>query len=115
LAQTLLQQAEKRPHGMLIAAKIHATPEELRLCADDLMNRLQSGIIVLATALEHTCQFIVRVSDDLISQGFKAGDIVKKIAPMIEGSGGGKPNSAQAGGKAPQNIEKALAYIREII
>lgn len=115
LTQSLLQQAEKRPQGKLIAAKIDATPEELRLCADDLMNRLQSGIVVLAAALDHACQFIVRVSDDLVSQGFKAGDIVKMIAPIIEGSGGGKPNSAQAGGKAPQNIEKALNHIREII
>lgn len=59
-------------------------------------------------------QLISRVSDDLIQKGIKANEIIKVLAPIIEGGGGGKANSAQAGGKAPEKIEMALAKAREL-
>lgn len=109
----LLNKTENTSKGPLIAAKVNLSQEELKLCADEMMDRFKSGILVLAGAFEDRCQFIVRVSDDLVSQGVKASDIVKTIAPIIEGSGGGKPNGAQAGGKAPHKIEEALAQVRK--
>lgn len=115
LVNSLLEKIEQHPKGPLIAAKVMLSQEELRLCADDLMDRLKSGILVLGAPFEDRCQFIIRVSDDLVGQGIKAPDIVKAIAPIIEGSGGGKPNSAQAGGKAPQKIDEALAHVREML
>jgi len=54
------------------------------------------------------------VTDDLI-KSLKAGDIVKTIAPIIDGGGGGKPQMAQAGGKNPAKIDDALAKARELI
>ncbi len=115
LVNSLLEKAEKRPKGTLIAAKVALSSEELRICADQIMDQLKSGILVLAAAFEDRCQFIIRVSDDLVSQGLKASDIVKTIAPIIDGSGGGKPNSAQAGGKASHKIEDALKEVRSMI
>lgn len=115
LISSLLEKAEKRSKASFIGAKVNLSQEELRLCTDDLMDRLKSGVIVLATPFEDRCQFIIRVSDDLVSQGIKASDLVKTIAPIIEGSGGGKPNSAQAGGKAPHRIDEALGLIREML
>ena len=55
------------------------------------------------------------VTDDLIAKGLKAGDIVKTIAPIVDGGGGGKPQMAQAGGKNPAKIDEALAKARELI
>ena len=56
------------------------------------------------------------ITDDLIkSKGLKAGDIVKEIAPIVGGGGGGKPQLAQAGGKNPEKIPDALATAKELI
>lgn len=115
LVNSLHDKAEKKPKGYLIAEKVSLSQEELRLCADELMNRLKPGVVILAASFPDRCQFIVRVSDELVDQGIKAQDIVKEIAPIIEGSGGGKPNSAQAGGKAPHKIEEALQYAHKHI
>lgn len=115
IVSSLLSKIEKTSKGPLIAAKVELSQEELKLCADEIMNQFKSGILVIAAAFEDRCQFIVRVSDDLVKQDVKASDIVKTIAPIIEGSGGGKPNGAQAGGKAPQKVEEALAKVRETL
>jgi len=53
------------------------------------------------------------VTDDLTSK-VKAGDLVKKVAPLVGGSGGGRPNLAQAGGKNPDKLAEALAEGRRI-
>jgi len=58
---------------------------------------------------------IAGVTDDLIKKGIKAGDIVKEIAPIIDGGGGGRPQMAQAGGKNPEKIGEALDKAEEII
>jgi alanyl-tRNA synthetase len=55
------------------------------------------------------------VTDDLVKKGLKAGDIVKQIAPLIDGGGGGRPQMAQAGGKNPEKIDEALTKAAEII
>jgi alanyl-tRNA synthetase len=72
-------------------------------------------VIVVAAKTDDKCHFIVRVSEDLVNKGIKANELIKEIAPIIEGSGGGKPNSAQAGGKALNKIEEALAKIRSLL
>ena len=55
------------------------------------------------------------MTDDLVKAGLKAGDIVKAIAPIVDGGGGGRPQMAQAGGKNPEKIDDALARAHEII
>ncbi len=114
LVNHLISKAEMINQTPLIAANVDLGPEELRLCADDVMSKWKTGVLVLATGSGDKCQVIARVSDDLVGRGVKAGDIIKAIAPIIEGTGGGKPNSAQAGGKAPQRIPEALAKTREL-
>jgi alanyl-tRNA synthetase len=115
VVSSLLGKVESLPKASLIAAKVNLSQEELRFCADDLMGRLQSGALVLAAQFDDRCQFIVRVSDDLVTKGIKASDIVKVIGPIVEGNGGGKPNSAQVGGKAVHKIDEALAKVRELL
>jgi alanyl-tRNA synthetase len=55
------------------------------------------------------------VSEDLVSRGIKAGDIVGQVARMVGGGGGGRPTLAQAGGKDPGKLPQALAAIPDII
>lgn len=110
---SLLSKVEHVHQINLIAAQVPFTPEEMRLCADELLARLASGVVVLACApAADKCHLIVRVSDDLVSQKVNANEIVKAIAPLVEGTGGGKANSAQAGGKAPSQISHALTMVR---
>lgn len=99
----------------LVAAELAVTPEELRQCAEETINRLGSGVVILAAKEPGRCQLFARVSDDLVGKGIQAQAIVKSIAPVIEGSGGGKANSAQAGGKLPEKVGEALAEARKVI
>lgn len=111
----LLEKMETKSKGSFLAAKVNLSQEEFKQCAEDLMERLKSGVVVLGASFSDRCQFIIRVSDDLVTKGIKAPDIVKMIAPIIEGSGGGKPNSAQAGGKALHKMDEALEMVRSVL
>lgn len=113
--KSLLDKIAKVKEVPFLAEELSLPPEELRACADEVMNRVPSLILVLGAPGENKCHIIARVSDDLVSQGFKAQEIIKAISPIIEGSGGGKPNSAQAGGTAVHKIKEALAKAQELI
>lgn len=111
----LMDQLEMINGKSVLIKSFTISPEELRLLSDSLMEKLPSGVIVLATDSEGKCQLICRVTADLVSKGTKALDIIKAIAPIIEGGGGGKADSAQAGGKAPHKIKEALLKARELV
>lgn len=88
----------------------------LRNLGDNLKEKLGSGIIVLASAQgKDKVNLIVMATDDAIKNGAHAGNIIKAIAPIVGGGGGGRPNMAQAGGKNPQAIDEALAKVKDII
>lgn len=115
IASSLASEIKIINHIPLLTAELALSNEELKNCADDIMGRIPSLVLVLASNVEGKCQLLSRVSEDLISKGIKAHDLIKAIAPIIGGSGGGKPNSAQAGGTSPQNIHQALDKAREFI
>jgi alanyl-tRNA synthetase len=89
--------------------------DELRVGMDQVAEKLKSGVVVLATVFPDKCQLMIRISDDWVKKGLSANDMVKTIAPIIEGSGGGKQNSAQAGGKASQKLNEAFEQLRHYI
>lgn len=99
----------------LLVAQVDLQGDELRVFADELSAKVPSGIIVLAVATDESCQLLVRVSDDFVAKGIKANEIIQAIAPLIGGTGGGKSNSAQAGGKAPEGIPLALAKAKDLV
>jgi alanyl-tRNA synthetase len=113
--KALIEKVEELNHIPFLGAKLNLSPDELRLYADDLMSKRSSLVLVLASAFDDKCHVIARVSDDLVAKGIKAHDIVKAMTPVIEGSGGGKANSAQAGGKAPQKIDEALLICKQLL
>jgi len=90
------------------------TPAALRDMADRYRDRISSGIVVLGSAAEAKALLIVIVSKDLVKR-FHAGKIVKALAAMVGGGGGGRPDMAQAGGSQPQNLPGALAKAYEVI
>jgi alanyl-tRNA synthetase len=88
--------------------------EGLRLVMDKLRERLPSGVVVLGSAAEGKASLCVAVSKDLIGK-IKAGDIVKRLAPIVGGGGGGRPDMAQAGGKNPDKISEAIRLAPDVI
>ncbi len=82
--------------------------DALRGLSDSLKAKIKSGIVVLASASEGKVQIVVAVTADLTGR-IKAGQIVKEIAPIVGGGGGGKPDFAEAGGKLPEKIDEMLA------
>ncbi|MGM0445816.1 MAG: alanine--tRNA ligase [Bacillota bacterium] len=87
----------------------------LRKMADQLQNEIQSGIIVLASALDNKVLFVAKISKDLVEQGFNAGNIIGEVAKVAGGGGGGRPDMAQAGGSRVDKIDEALNRAEEII
>jgi alanyl-tRNA synthetase len=87
---------------------------QLRDVADQLREKLGSGVVVLASASDTNVNLVASVSKDLVKK-FHAGNIVKELARMVGGGGGGRPDFAQAGGKEPAQIAAALKRAEELI
>jgi len=86
----------------------------LRALSDSLRDRLGSGIVVIASETDGKVALVVSVTKDLASR-IQAGRIVKEIAPIVGGSGGGRPDFAEAGGKDPSKIDELLAKAPDLI
>jgi len=97
-------------HSLLVTRMDDIEPKALRDTVDQVKNKLQSGIAVIATTRGDKVSLIVGVTKDLIQQ-FNAGNIVNQIAENVGGRGGGRPDMAQAGGNQPENLDKALQKI----
>jgi alanyl-tRNA synthetase len=87
----------------------------LREMSDWFRDRLGSGVVVLGAVIEGKPTIIATVTQDLTKQGLSAGDLVKPIAQMIGGSGGGRPTMAQAGGKDSSRLDEALAKVDALV
>ena len=88
---------------------------QLRQLADDWKQKLPSDVLVLATANEGKASLLVAMAPDQVKAGHKAGDLIKAIAPAINGGGGGRPDMAQAGGKKPEKLKDAFDKVTEVI
>jgi len=88
--------------------------DALRSMADMLADKLGSGVVALAVEVKGKAHILIKVSKDLIHT-IKAPDLVKKVAEHVGGSGGGRPDMAQAGGNNPGGIPDALASVPEAI
>ncbi|WP_333637099.1 alanine--tRNA ligase [Ligilactobacillus animalis] len=110
-AQDIFKDVNEVNGHTLIAAKVNVSGmDQLRQLADQWKEKDLSEVLVLATApAKDKVNLIVGVSDAGIKAGIKAGDLIKGIAPLVGGGGGGRPNLAQAGGKNPAGIGEALA------
>ncbi len=92
-----------------------ADAETLRELADRFRANHPTSAVVLATDSQGKPLIIAALSDDLVARGLHAGNLVKSVAEVVGGGGGGKPSLAQAGGKHPEKLEEALAIVPEWI
>ena len=88
--------------------------KQLREIADQLKERLGSGVLVLASVGDKNVNLVASVTQDLVRR-YHAGNIIKELAPMVGGGGGGRPDFAQAGGKEPAKLGAALKRAEEIL
>ena len=113
----LAAQAQEMEKVRVLAARVEVEEAgALRTLADNLREHLGSGLGVVGTVLNGKVSLIAVVTPDLIeTRGLNAGDIVKRVARLVGGSGGGKPHLARAGGKDAEKLDQALAAVPGIV
>ena len=110
--------ATKRTVGArsVISARLELPSiDKLRESGDWLRDKLGSGVVVLGTVVADKPQLLVMVTPDLVKQGLHAGNIVKQLAALVGGGGGGRPDIAQAGGRDASQLDAALAAVDALI
>ena len=113
-----LEEAESIGHTVVVVRDVLPSMpiEQMRTAIDMVKKRAKSAVIFLGSTPDvNKVTLLSGVTKDLVKQGVKAGDIVKEIAPIVDGGGGGKPQMAQAGGKNPANLAEALKKAAEVI
>jgi alanyl-tRNA synthetase len=113
----LLAAAQRVGGAAVIAADLgEATIDQLRAACDSLRDRAGSAAMLLAARNEGKVLLLAAMTKDVIARGVKAGDLIKEIAPIIGGKGGGRPDMAQGGGndveKIPDCLIAAAAWVR---
>lgn len=100
----------------LLAAKVSGVDMNgLRDLGDQLKEKLGDGVILLASDLEGKVSLVAMATDGAMAKGAHAGNLIKGIAALVGGGGGGRPNMAQAGGKNPAGIEAAIAEAKNVL
>ena len=115
-ARGFLEKSEKIGEASIVIGQLSTTTvDQAREAIDMLKKKAKSAAIVLGFDDDGRATLLAGVTADLVAKGLKAGDIVKEIAPIVDGGGGGRPQMAQAGGKNPKKIGDALTRAGEII
>jgi alanyl-tRNA synthetase len=111
----LLEQAREVAGTRLLTARVDGLDgKALRELADQLRDRLGSGIIVLGSEAEGKVSLLVVVTSDLTGR-FQAGQLIRPLAELVGGKGGGRPELAQAGGTRPEGLDQSLAAVETLI
>ncbi len=115
-ARDLLDAGEKIGDALIIVGRLTSTSiERAREAVDMLKKKAGSTAIVLGFEADGKVALLAGMTDDLVKKGLKAGDVIKEIAPIVGGGGGGRPQMAQAGGKDPAKLDDALAQAKALV
>ena len=87
----------------------------LRELGDQLKEKLGHGVIVIASSSNGKVNLVAMATEEAMAKGAHAGNLIKGIAALVGGGGGGRPNMAQAGGKNPAGIPDAIAKVEEVL
>jgi alanyl-tRNA synthetase len=110
----LLQAAERVDGASVVVARVAAANvESMREMGDLLRDKLGSAVVVLGAVVEDRPSFLAMVTKDL-SGKVHAGNLIKQVAAVTGGGGGGRPDMAQAGGKDASRIDEALGVARDL-
>jgi alanyl-tRNA synthetase len=100
----------------VVAGRVEVeSADALRQAGDEVRKRLGSGVIVLGAVSQDRPVFVAMVSDDLVASGLHAGKLIKQVASVAGGGGGGKPTMAQAGAKDASKLDAALAVVADVV
>ncbi|MBQ6024469.1 MAG: alanine--tRNA ligase [Lachnospiraceae bacterium] len=100
----------------VLAAKVPGVDMNgLRDLSDNLCEKMGGGIAVLISEADGKVNLVAKATDDAIAKGAHAGNLIKAIAPIVGGGGGGRPNMAQAGGKNPAGIEECIKAVAGVV
>ncbi len=114
-AQKLLMAVQEMGDIRFVCGKASAKDmEELRKIADLACEKLENGVVVLAAVAEGKVNLVVKAEKTAVRKGIHAGKLIKEVAKMVGGGGGGRPDMAQAGGKEPENLPKAFEKAEEV-
>ena len=115
-AESLAASAESVNGITVLSARVPASSmDAMREMGDLLKERLKSGVIVLGAVHNDKPNFLAMVTPDLVVKGIHADEIVKRVARVTGGSGGGKPGMGQAGGKDKSKLDEALNLVRRLV
>jgi alanyl-tRNA synthetase len=115
-SKKLLEKCEKIDGTSVIIGRLSTTSvEQAREAIDMVKKKAKSAAVVLGFDDDGKVTLLAGFTDDLVKKGLKASDVVKAIAPIVDGGGGGRPQMAQAGGKKPEKIKDALDKAKELI
>ncbi len=114
--EKLLEQVQHIGGVPLLAARVAAPDmETLREMTDWYRERVRSGVVVLGTVLEGRPAIVAAVTPDLTQQGVDAVQLVRAVASVVGGGGGGRPTLAQAGGKDARRLDEALRRVPQLL
>ena len=100
----------------LLAAKVEGVDMNgLRDLGDQLKDKLGEGVVVLASSVDGKVSLMATATNGALEKGAHAGNLIKAVAGLVGGGGGGRPNMAQAGGKNPAGIDDAVAKVKEVL
>lgn len=112
----MIDNAEVINNMKLIVSKFENTDiKDLRNMSDDIKKKADSSVVVFASVNDGKIVFLVSVTDDLLDKDVHAGKLIKQIAAIAGGGGGGKADMAQAGGKDPAKVDDALNHAKELL
>lgn len=115
-AGDIMNNAEKIGDIDLISARFDSqTPDALKTMADDIKSKNTNAVIVLAALTDGKITFVAMAGKDALQKGIHAGKIIKEITAIAGGSGGGKPDMAQGGGKDESKIDEALSKVYDVV
>lgn len=114
--ESLINRMQQVDGVQLLAEQVDvAGADDLREMADWFRDKVNSGIAVFATVQDGKPIFVATVTEDVIRRGVKAGDLVRDVAKIVGGGGGGRPNLAQAGGRDASKVGEALSAVSELV
>ncbi|MDE6055064.1 MAG: alanine--tRNA ligase, partial [Lachnospiraceae bacterium] len=100
----------------LLAARVDGVDMNgLRDLGDQLKAKIGEGVVVLASSMDGKVNLVAMATDGAMAKGAHAGNLIKGIAGLVGGGGGGRPNMAQAGGKNPEGIDKAITETKVVL
>ena len=114
-ATSLIENAEKVGNVRLICAKVEMKPDAMRALTDKFKAEYADVVCVLASVNDGKVNFAVSCGKDAVAGGANAGKIVKQISTLCGGGGGGRPDSASAGGKDASKLDEALAQVKTLL